>query len=70
MNNPSTLQVNFIEVTKGVFQFNEVIYAGGAVYADEDSTTVTSNEYNHTLSSNVLGVCFMEFRNSFSPLVS
>ena len=35
------------------------------MFADEASTTVTDNEYNHTLSANVLGICFMEFNNPF-----
>ena len=50
-------------MTYAEFQFNSARFSGGAVYADESSTTVTANEYNHTLSANVLGICFMEFQN-------
>lgn len=39
------------------------MFTGGAVYADEESTTVTAVQYNHTLSAKVQGLCFMEFYN-------
>lgn len=45
----------------GMFLSNYATFSGGAIYADESSTTVTAIEYNHTLASNVLGSCFIQF---------
>ena len=45
----------------GNFTFNEVSLSGGAIYADESSTTVTADQYNHTVNEAAIGNCFVKF---------
>ena len=51
------------------FSYNEVRFAGGAVYADESSTTVTADMYNHTLGTGANGACFIRFPQSYGGKV-
>ena len=52
-----------------IFSYNEVRFAGGAVYADESSTTVTADMYNHTLGTGANGACFIRFPQSYGGKV-
>ena len=52
------------------FTNNEARFAGGAVYADESSTTVPADVYNHTLGTGANGACFIRFPRNFGGQVS
>lgn len=52
-----------------IFSYNEARFAGGAVYADESSTTVTADMYNHTLGTGANGACFIRFPQSYGGKV-
>ncbi len=48
------------DLINGSFIFNQALFSGGAIYADESSTTITADQYNHT-SDITLGSCFIRF---------
>ena len=49
----------------GNFTFNEARFSGGAIYADESSTTITAEQYNHTYAQVALGNCFIQLPSAF-----
>ena len=54
------------EVVIATFARNRATFSGGAIYADESSTSITADEYNHTLAQNRFGLCFAVFGNEFN----
>lgn len=64
---PSThTQVDMSDVTSANFTRNKATFAGGAIFADEASTTISSNEYTHALAQGRFGRCFLMFGNEFN----
>ena len=53
-------------VDSATFAYNNATFGGGAIYADESSTSITADEYNHTLAQSRFGFCFALFGNEFS----
>ena len=62
----SHTQVDMSEVTSANFARNKATFAGGAIFADDASTTISSNEYNHTLAQGLFGRCFLIFGNELN----
>ena len=59
-------QLDMTGVVSAVFAYNNATFSGGAIYADESSTSITADEYNHTLAQNRFGLCFALFGNEFN----
>ncbi len=53
------------DLSTGNFSFNEALFSGGALYADQSSTTITADQYNHTQAQVALGSCFIQFPSTF-----
>ena len=53
------VEANFIENSAG--------YKGGAIYADQESTSLSANEYAHLFAQLLPGNCFMLFGNEQAP---
>jgi len=54
------------ESTRANFTLNKATFAGGAIFADDASSSISSNEYNHTLAQGRFGQCFLVFGNEFN----
>ena len=63
---PLHTQVDMSDVTSANFTRNKATFAGGAIFADEASTTISSNEYTHALAQRRFGRCFLMFGNEFN----
>lgn len=50
-------------VEKAIFLQNKAIASGGAIYADDASTSLSAVEYNHTLAETRFNLCFARFGN-------
>ncbi len=51
------------EVENATFQSNKAISSGGAIFADDESTSINVDEYNHTLADTRFNLCFARFGN-------
>lgn len=63
---PAT-QVDMLDVELAIFRFNNATLSGGAIYADESSSSFSRNEYNHTRAQNRFGFCFATLGNEIVP---
>ena len=61
------LQVDATAVVEARFIENVANYKGGAIDADQESTSLSANEYVHLFSQNQPGNCFMLFGNEQAP---
>ena len=59
-------QLDLSGVTRGNFRRNRAMFSGGAIFADDTSSSVTAIEYTHQLAENNLGPCFLQFGNEFT----
>ena len=57
------LQVDATAVVEAHFINNSAEYKGGAIYADQESTSLSANEYDHLFAQLLVGNCFMLFGN-------
>ena len=60
-------QVDATEVIEAHFIKNVADYSGGAIYVDEESSSLSANEYSHLFAQKMPGNCFMLFGNENSP---
>ena len=56
-------QVDATAVVEARFIENSAGYKGGAIHADEQSTSLSANEYDHRFAQFLPGNCFMLFGN-------
>lgn len=63
---PAT-QIDMSDVELAMFRFNNATLSGGAIYADESSSSLSQNEYNHTRAQNRFGFCFAILGNEIVP---
>ena len=63
----SSTQVDATGVSKAHFIENIADYSGGAIFADEESSSLSANEYSHLFAQNSPGNCFILFGNEISP---
>ena len=56
-------QLDMSGVELAVFQSNYANLKGGAIHADESSSSFSQNEYNHTRAQNRFGFCFATLGN-------
>lgn len=56
-------QVDATAVIEAHFIENSAEYKGGAIDADQESTSLSANEYSHLFAQSLLGNCFMLFGN-------
>ena len=61
------LQVNAAAVVKAHFIGNSAEYKGGAISADEESTSVSADEYAHLSTQHLTTNCFILFGNERGP---
>jgi len=64
------VQVDATAVVEARFIENLAEFKGGAIYADEESTSPSANEYTHLFAQYIHGNCFMLFGNEQTPLPS
>ena len=63
-------QVDATAVSEAHFIDNSVDYKGGAISADQESTSLNANEYSHLFAQLLPGNCFILFGNEHSVSVS
>ena len=63
MMDVTPLQVDATAVVEARFIENSAEYKGGAIYADEESTSLNANEYAHLFAQLLPGNCFILFGN-------
>lgn len=63
MRNVLAAQVDATAVVRAQFIENLAEYKGGAIFADEESTSLSANEYTHLFAQLIYGDCFMLFGN-------
>jgi len=64
-------QVDASRVTEAHFIENIAYYNGGAIYVDEETSSLSANEYSHLTAQTQPGNCFMLFGNEvYSTTVS
>ena len=57
------MQIDMSEVKQANFTGNKAVFSGGAIYADDGSTSLSADEYNHTLAAFRFNYCFARFGN-------
>ena len=63
MMDMTLLQVDATAVVEAHFIENSAEFKGGAIYADEESTSLSANEYVHLFAQLLPGNCFILFGN-------
>ena len=61
------LQVDATAVVEAHFINNSARYKAGAIYADQESTSLSASEYDHLFAQLIPGNCFMLFGNEQAP---
>ena len=57
------LQLDLSGVSNGYFRRNKALFSGGAIFADDSSSSLVAIEYTHKVADNQVGPCFLQFGN-------
>ena len=56
------------DVAVGNIRNNSALFSGGAIFADDSSSSLASVEYVHKAAENNIGTCFLQFGDEFTFL--